>query len=101
MANTTVAKTFKQFWVSTFRPELFSDFALQADPYFARYKSAFAQEKDALIKASESEWDYRIAYPACAAMNRSSVEYARSPPAPGRRPDSDRRCYYYHNDLVV
>ena len=46
------------FWTSTFQPELVSDKALLADPVVARYKSAQAQEKDAIIRASESEWNY-------------------------------------------
>jgi hypothetical protein len=52
------AQTFKDFWVSTFQPELFSDRALEADPLFARYKARSAQEKDSLIKSSEEEWNY-------------------------------------------
>jgi hypothetical protein len=54
-----VIKAFKNFWTSTFQPELVSDNrALMADPLVAKYKSAQAQEKDAIIKASESEWNY-------------------------------------------
>jgi hypothetical protein len=53
-----VIKTFKNFWTSTFQPELVSDRALLADPLFARYKSSQAQEKDALVRQSESEWNY-------------------------------------------
>jgi hypothetical protein len=54
-----VATTFKDFWTSTFQPELFSDRALEADPLVARYKSRQAQEKDAVIKTSEEEWTYQ------------------------------------------
>jgi hypothetical protein len=37
-----VVRTFKNFWTSTFQPELVSDRALLADPLFARYKSSQA-----------------------------------------------------------
>jgi len=53
-----VIKEFKHFWTSTFQPELVSDRALMADPLFARYRSAQAQEKDAVIRQSEKEWNY-------------------------------------------
>jgi hypothetical protein len=52
------AKTFKSFWTSTFQPELFRERALEADPLVARYNSRQAYEKDAVIHASEKEWDY-------------------------------------------
>jgi hypothetical protein len=58
LMKTGVAKAFKNFWTSNFQPELFSDRALEADPLFARYKAATTQEKDALVHASESEWNY-------------------------------------------
>lgn len=53
-----VLKEFKNFWTSTFQPELVTDRALTSDPLFARYRSAQAQEKDAIVRASESEWNY-------------------------------------------
>lgn len=58
VSNTRLARQFKNFWASTFQPELFSDRALEADPLFARYKARQAQEKDAIIAKSESEWNY-------------------------------------------
>ena len=53
-----VIKSAKAFWTSTFQPELVSDKALLADPVMARYKAAQAHEKDAIIRASENEWNY-------------------------------------------
>jgi N12 class adenine-specific DNA methylase len=53
-----VIKEFKRFWTSVFQPELVSDRALMADPLFARYKSSQAQEKDAIVRQSEGEWNY-------------------------------------------
>ena len=58
ISNTNVAQRFKNFWASTFQPELFSDRALEADPLFARYKARQAQEKDSVIAQSENEWEY-------------------------------------------
>jgi hypothetical protein len=48
----------KDFWTSTFQPELVSDRAVEADPLFARYKSAQAQEKDAIIRQFDAGWRY-------------------------------------------
>ncbi len=53
-----VIQAFKHFWTSTFQPELVSDRALTVDPLFAKYRSAQANEKDAVIRQSESEWNY-------------------------------------------
>ena len=40
-------------WINNVQPENFSDKALQIDPLFARYKSATAMGKDAIIARSE------------------------------------------------
>jgi hypothetical protein len=48
----------KDFWTSAFQPELVSDKALMADPLFARYRAAGAQEKDSIIRQSEAHWDF-------------------------------------------
>lgn len=45
-----------EFWKRNFQPELVSDKALQADPQFAKYKSATAQERDAIIHRSEENY---------------------------------------------
>jgi hypothetical protein len=44
------------FWKNNFQPELVSDKALQADPQFAKYKSASAQERDAIINRAEENY---------------------------------------------
>lgn len=43
------SKSFGNFWKRNLQPELISDKALQADPRFAKYKAATAQEKDSII----------------------------------------------------
>ena len=53
-----VIKAVKDFWTSNFQPELVSNRAIVADPLFAGYRAAQAQEKDALVKSSESHWNY-------------------------------------------
>ena len=58
LATNRTIKQFKNFWASTFQPELFTDRALEADPLFARYKARQSQEKDAVIAQSEAEWNY-------------------------------------------
>jgi hypothetical protein len=45
-------------WASAFQPEVLSDNALQADPLFARYRAARGQERDSILKQSQSWWDY-------------------------------------------
>jgi hypothetical protein len=44
------------FWKRNFQPELVSDKALQADPQFAKYKSASAQERDSIINRAEENY---------------------------------------------
>jgi len=58
MGSDRISDIAKDFWTSTFQPELVSDRALEADPLFARYKSAQAQEKDAIIKQFDEGWKY-------------------------------------------
>lgn len=53
-----VGAAVKEFYTSKFQPELVSDRALQADPKAARYRSATAQEKDAIIKQAYEQWHY-------------------------------------------
>jgi hypothetical protein len=57
----TFAKAFDKAisgYQKTFQPELVSDKALQADPLFAKYKSATAAEKDGVIARSEEQHQF-------------------------------------------
>lgn len=58
VTGTNLAKTFKNFWTSKFQPELVSARAFAADPLFARYRARGQQEKVAIVKRTEDDWNY-------------------------------------------
>lgn len=49
-------QSIRRWWKNNVQPEMWSDKALQADPLFAKYKSASAQEKDAIIARAEENY---------------------------------------------
>jgi hypothetical protein len=56
-----VAKAFSRVirtWQETFQPELVSDKALQADPFFAEYKAASQNKKDQIVINQEENYQY-------------------------------------------
>ncbi len=92
MAQRLTESDFVQYWKQGYAnlvdPAIISDKSLMADAQFAHMKAATAQEIDALLHASESEWRYWNKIPEADQLRYvDTAEHGRPPPALTYKPD--------------